>query len=37
MTRSVLARPVEIVDVIPFVQDEQQTRSTRWTFDQRRD
>ncbi len=37
MTRSVVARPAEIVDAIPFAEHEQQTRSTRWTFDKRED
>ena len=37
MTGSVFVQPVETVDVIPFVAEEQQTRSTRWMFDQRSD
>jgi hypothetical protein len=37
MIESVRARPVETVDAIPLVENEQHTRSTRRMFDQRSD
>ena len=37
MTRSVLARPAEILDAVPIRADEQQSQSDCWAFDQRSD